>query len=189
MTYEDVKLLMRSGQLYAEKNKEINRERADAKSHSYEFNHLHPFEKTRKQELMKKMFGSFGDGGLIEGPIHFSYGRHVFNGESFYANFNLTLVDDAHIIIGDRVMIAPNVVLSTAGHPLDKVTRATGQQFSKDIIIEDDVWIGAGVIVHPGVTIGQGSVIRSGSVVTKSIPANSLAYGTPAKVIRNDLNS
>lgn len=188
MTYEDIKLLMRSGKLYTEDNAEINQERSEAKLLSYEFNHLHPSEKLRKEELMKEMFGKF-DGGFIEGPIYFSYGKHVFIGNSFYANFNLTLVDDAHIVIGDRVMIAPNVTLSTAGHPLDKVTRATGQQFSMDIVIEDDVWIGAGVIVHPGVTIGHGSVIGSGSVVTKDIPPNSLAYGSPARVVRDDLNS
>ncbi len=188
MTYDEIKLLMRSGNLYLEDNDDINKERSDAKANSYEFNHLHPFEKDRKQELMHTMFGAFGEKGFIEGPVYFSYGTHVFIGDHFYANFNLTLVDDAHINIGNRVMIAPNVVLSTAGHPLDKKTRATGQQFSQDITIEDDVWIGAGVIVHPGVTIGQGSVIGSGSVVTHDIPAHCLAYGTPAKVVRDNLN-
>ena len=92
------------------------------------------------------------------------------------------MVDDAHIIIGDNVMIAPNCTLSTAGHPIDVETRISGAQFSKDITIEDIVWIGAGVIIHPGVTIGSGGVIGSGSVVTKDIPAMSIAYGTPATV-------
>lgn len=187
MTYDEIKLLMRSGNLYVETDDAINEERLNAKSWSYEFNHLHPKDQIRKQSLMREMFGSFKNG-HIEGPIHFSYGKHIFIGESFYANFNLSLVDDAHIYIGDRVLIAPNVVLSTAGHLLDKETRSKGLQFSKDIIIEDDVWIGAGVIVHPGVTIGQGSVIGSGSVVTKDIPQHCLAYGVPAKVVKENID-
>ena len=98
----------------------------------------------------------------IEPPFHVSYGSHVHVGDGFYANFNLVLVDDADIHIGDRVMIAPNVTISTAGHPTVPEERVGGWQFSLPVRIEDDVWIGANVVILPGVTIGAGSVIGAG---------------------------
>lgn len=93
-------------------------------------------------------------------------------------------MDDGHIYIGDKVLIAPNVTLTTAAHPVDPEQRAKGMQFNKDIHIGNNVWIGAGAIILPGVTIGDNSVIGAGSVVTKDIPANVVAVGNPCRVMR-----
>ncbi|HQC55302.1 MAG TPA: sugar O-acetyltransferase [Clostridia bacterium] len=151
----------------------------------YDFNNIRPQELEKKQELAKKMFGSMGDNCFIEGPIHSNWGcKHVFVGDNFYANFNLTLVDDAHIYIGNDVMLAPNVTIATAGHPIDPELRKQGYQFVAEVHIGNNVWIGAGAVIMPGVTIGDNSIIGAGSVVTKDIPANVVAFGVPCKVIR-----
>ena len=105
-------------------------------------------------------------------------------GNHVYANFNLTLVDDANIYIGNDVMFAPNVVVATAGHPIDPELRARGLQYNKEVRIGNNVWVGAGALIMPGVTIGDNSVIGAGSVVTKDIPANVVAVGNPCKVMR-----
>ena len=101
-----------------------------------------------------------------------------------YANFNLTLVDDTHIYVGDNVMMAPNVVLATAAHPVLSELREKGYQYNAPVRIGEDCWLGAGVVVLPGVTIGRGSVIGAGSVVTKDIPENVVAFGNPCRVVR-----
>ena len=101
-----------------------------------------------------------------------------------YANFNLTVVDDTHVYVGNDVLFAPNVVLATAGHPIDPELRKNDYQFNIPIRIGNNVWLGAGVIVMPGVTIGDNSVIGAGSVVTKDIPSGVVAHGTPCKVVR-----
>ncbi|MBO4432228.1 MAG: sugar O-acetyltransferase, partial [Clostridia bacterium] len=105
-------------------------------------------------------------------------------GSGVYANSNLTLVDDGHIYVGDRVMFGPNVTIATANHPIDPELRARALQYNKDVYIGENVWIGAGVIIVPGVRIGKNSVIGAGSVVTKDIPENVVAVGNPCRVLR-----
>ena len=120
---------------------------------------------------------SFGAGiGSDTGFFHF--------GNGVYANFNLTLVDDSHIYVGDSTMFGPNCVLSTAGHPINPELRELVYQYNMPIHIGKNCWLGAGVLVMPGVTIGDNTVIGAGSVVTKDIPANVVAFGTPCRVIR-----
>ena len=117
--------------------------------------------------------------------LHANFGgRHVHFGDRVYANFNLTLVDDTHIYVGDGTMFAPNVVVATAAHPILPSLRERGLQYNKPVRIGKNCWIGAGAILLPGVTVGENSVIGAGSVVTGSIPAHSLAAGNPCRVIR-----
>ena len=106
-------------------------------------------------DLMHKMFGSFGENCWIEPPINFSYGSNVFIGDFFYGNFNLTLVDDYKITIGNGVLIAPNVTISVTGHPVHFELRKNGDMYAFPVTIEDNVWIGSGVTIGPGVTIGK----------------------------------
>ncbi len=113
-----------------------------------------------------------------------SYGKHVHLGEYFYANFNLVLVDDGEIFIGDNVMIGPNVTLCTTGHPVYPLYREMDAHYSLPIHIENNVWIGAHSVVLPGVTIGDNSVIGAGSIVTRDISANVVAVGNPCRVSR-----
>ena len=101
-----------------------------------------------------------------------------------YANFNLTVVDDGNIYIGDNVMFGPNVTIATANHPILPELREKGLQYNKDVHIGKNVWIGAGVVIVPGITIENNSVIGAGSVVVKDIPANVVAVGNPCRVLR-----
>ncbi len=151
----------------------------------YEYNQTRPTENDKKQELLKQMLASIGEGCHIETPFHANWGgKHVHFGNGIYCNSNLTLVDDGNIYIGDQCMIAPNVVIATAGHPILPILREHRYVYTSEVHIDRNVWIGSGVQILPGVHIGENSVIGAGSVVTHDIPANVVAYGVPCKVIR-----
>ena len=131
------------------------------------------------------MFAEIGEGCYIEPPFHANWaGKHVHFGKNVYANFNLTCIDDTHIYVGDYTMIAPNVVLATAAHPILPNLREQAYQYNMPIHIGKNCWLGAGVIVLPGVTIGDNTVVGAGSVVTKDLPANVVAVGNPCRVLR-----
>ncbi len=131
------------------------------------------------------MFASAGAGCYIEPPLHANWGgRHVHLGAHVYANVNLTLVDDGPIHIGDNVMFGPNVVITTAGHPVLPELRVRSAQFNLPVSIGDNVWIGSGVQIMPGVTIGANTVIGAGSTVTRDLPADVVAVGTPCRIVR-----
>ncbi len=135
--------------------------------------------------LLKKMFAEVGEGCYIEPPFYANWGgKHVHFGKNVYANFHLTCVDDTHIYVGDNTMIGPNVTLVTAAHPVSPALREKAYQYNKPVRIGKNCWLGANVTVLPGVQIGDNSVIGAGSVVTKDIPANVVAVGVPAKVLR-----
>lgn len=151
----------------------------------YEFNASRPHELARRTELLKKMLGKMGEGCYIEPPFRANWaGKNVYLGNNVYVNFNLTVVDDGDVFIGDRVMIGPNVTIATANHPISPKLRERSLQYNKGVNIKDNVWIGAGAIIVPGVTIGENTVIGAGSVVTKDIPANVVAVGNPCRVLR-----
>ncbi|WP_312947627.1 DapH/DapD/GlmU-related protein [Superficieibacter sp.] len=175
---------MNTGRLYTDHCEGLPEERRTGKELAYDYNMTRSSEEARRRDILPRLFGSLGKDCWIEPPVRVAYGSHTHIGNHFYANFNFTLVDDATVTIGDNVMVAPNVTISTAGHPIDPAIRITGQQFSLPVIIEDNVWLGTGVIINPGVTIGRNSVIGAGSVVTKSIPADVVAVGVPCRVLR-----
>ncbi len=150
-----------------------------------EYNTLGLGDEKRMEELMPLMFAEVGPNTYIQPPFYANWGgAHVHFGEWVYANFNLTLVDDGHIYIGDHTMIGPNVTIATAGHPILPELREKEMQYNVDVKIGRNVWIGAGAIIVPGVTIGDNTVIGAGSVVTKDIPANVVAVGNPCRVMR-----
>ena len=131
------------------------------------------------------MFAEIGENCYIEPPFHANWaGKHVHFGKNVYANFNLTCIDDTHIYVGDYTMIAPNVILATATHPVLPELREQGYQYNMPVHIGKNCWLGAGVIVLPGVTIGDNTVVGAGSVVTKDLPANVVAVGCPCRVLR-----
>ena len=151
----------------------------------YTFNQTRPTELERRQALLREMFAEVGENCYIEPPLHTNFGgRHVHFGRQVYANFNLTLVDDTHIYVGDCTMFGPNVVVATAGHPIPPELREQGYQFNMPVHIGRNCWLGAGVIVLPGVTIGDNVVVGAGSVVTKDLPDNVVAVGNPCRVLR-----
>jgi acetyltransferase-like isoleucine patch superfamily enzyme len=159
-------------------------DRMENKKKLYEFNMLPPEEENKREALMKGILGKVGENAHIEAPFHCDYGKNIEVGKNFFVNYNCTILDVGKVVIGDNVMFAPNVSIYTAGHPVHPDSRNTGYEYGIAITIGDNVWIGGNVIINPGVTIGNNVVIGAGSIVTKDIPDNVIAVGSPCKVIR-----
>lgn len=175
---------MKNGLLYTDMGEGLEEERMNCKELIYDYNLTRPSQTIERKEILKKLLGTTGDNFFIEPPLHMAYGKNTHIGENFYANFNLVIVDDGDVYIGDNVMIAPNVTISPTGHPVEPETRKLGMQFSIPIRIGNNVWIGSNSVILPGVSIGDNSVIGAGSIVTKDIPPNVVAVGNPCKVLR-----
>lgn len=175
---------MKSGKLYFSDTEELFALQAKQMEILYDYNATRPRDKECREALLKRLLAEVGDDCYIEPPLHANWGSNTHLGNSVYANFNLTLVDDTDIFIGDECMIGPNVVIATAGHPIEPELRRKAAQFTIPVHIGRNVWIGAGAVILPGVHIGDNSVIGAGSVVTKDIPENSVAYGNPCRVVR-----
>ncbi|MFA6929463.1 MAG: sugar O-acetyltransferase [Lentisphaeria bacterium] len=150
----------------------------------YDFNQSRPAEVTKRKKLLQQILGHCPEDFWIEPPLRCSYGYNTFIGEHFYANYNLIIIDDVKVEIGEHVLIAPNVVITTSGHPIHPELRLNGGQFSRPINIGNHVWIGANAIILPGIQIGENSVIGAGSVVTKNVPPNVVAAGNPCRILR-----
>ena len=176
---------MVSGDLYLPDDEDIMTEQLQCLDRLYDFNLTRPTQLDKRAEMLKEMFAEIGENCYIEPPLHANWGgAHCHFGKCVYANFNLTLVDDSHIYVGDYTMIAPNVVIATAGHPILPELREKQYQYNMPVHIGRNCWIGAGALIMPGVTIGDNTVIGAGSVVTKDIPANVVAVGNPCRVLR-----
>lgn len=135
--------------------------------------------------ILEELIGSLGEGVEVRPPLYVDYGSNLTIGDGTFINFGLTALDVAPITIGQHCQIATHVQLLTAWHPLHPTPRRDGLESASPITIGDNVWLGGGVIVLPGVTIGDNSVIGAGSVVTKDVPANVVAVGNPARVLKS----
>ena len=185
MSLEETYEIMGSSRLYLPNEPELAKEQLKCLDRLYDFNLTRPTEGEKRERMLREMFAEIGDGCYIEPPLHANFGgKFVHFGSYIYANFNLTLVDDAPIYVGDCTMFGPNVTLATAGHPILPSLRELAYQFNAPVHIGKNCWLGAGVIVLPGVSIGDNSVIGAGSVVIKDIPADVVAVGVPCKVVR-----
>lgn len=185
--HDDVRARMNAGELYRDFGpglEALEAERVQGKELAHDYNATRPSQTAERREILDRLFGTLGREAWVEPPLHVAYGSHVHVGDDFYANFGTTFVDDADVHVGDRVMFGPHVTITTAGHPLDPELRATLQQYSLPVRIEDDVWLGAHVVVLPGVTVGRGSVVGAGSVVTRDVPPGVVAAGVPCRVLR-----
>lgn len=180
----DTRERMKDGRLYFCTDEEIANEQLKCLDLLYDYNQTRPTEQPKRRELLKVLLAEVGENCYIEPPLHANWGRNTHLGSNVYANFNLTLVDDTDIYIGDSVMIGPNVTIATAGHPVDPELRRKVAQFNIPVRIGNNVWIGAGAVILPGITIGDDSVIGAGSIVTKDIPAGVVAVGNPCRVLR-----
>ncbi len=176
--------IMLSGSLYKSDDKDLIAGRKAGKRRAALYNQVAHEDENQVQELLEDMMGTIGKNSYIEPNLYIDYGKNIHIGDTFYGNTGLTILDTCEVHIGNNVMIGPRVSLITAGHPIDASVRVRGLEFGKPITIGNNVWIGANVFVGPGVTIGDNVVIGGGAVVVKDIPANTVAVGNPARVLR-----
>jgi acetyltransferase-like isoleucine patch superfamily enzyme len=163
----------------------LSEDRMECKKKLYKYNNLPPDETAEREKLLREILGKTKEGYLnIESPFHCDYGYNIEVGSEFFANYNFIVLDVGKVRIGDHFMCGPNVSICTAGHPVHPESRNSGYEYGIDITIGDNVWIGGNVMVCPGVTIGNNVVIGAGSIVTHDIPANSVAIGAPARVVK-----
>ena len=173
---------MLGGELYDAFDPVLLEMRNKVKQHCFELNQTSPLDVDKRKEISSKILGV--DDALLESPFNCDYGCHFKVGKNFYANHGCTILDCAMITVGDNCLLAPHVVISSAGHPLNAKRRAAGDEFAKPIVIGDNCWIGASVTICPGVTIGNDVVIGAGAVVTKDIPDSCVVAGVPARILR-----
>lgn len=181
---------IKAGILFCPADPELKAIKLRTHNLNVDYNNTHEDETEKRAQILSQIIGEFGEGGFIQGPIAFHYGKHTKIGKKFFGNFNLTIQDDAEVTIGDNCNFGPNVTIVTPVHPMlpderREMMTAGGEKkrlcYAKPVHIGNDCWFGASVTVCPGVTIGDNCVIGAGSVVTKDIPAGSFAAGVPCR--------
>ncbi|MDU2664671.1 MAG: sugar O-acetyltransferase [Clostridium perfringens] len=185
MDLKEIKERMYGQKLYYCNDETLMNEQMKSLELLYDFNQTRPSEQDKRDKMLKKMFAEIGEDCYIEPPFHANWGgKNVHFGNGVYANFNLTMVDDCDIFVGNNVLFGPNVTVSAGTHPIHPELRSKQAQYNIPIHIGNNVWIGANSVILPGVNIGDNSVIGAGSVVTGDIPSNVVAVGNPCRVLR-----
>lgn len=177
---------MLAGMVYSATDKELFDELNEVKEIIHRYNALSPSETTARYAILKGLLGHTADDDfIINQPFYCDYGKQISIGKRFFANFHLTILDEAKVTIGDDCFIGPNVSIYTACHSTDPIERNTRNEWARPVTIGNNVWIGGSVTILPGVTIGNNVTIGAGSVVTKDIPDSTVAVGNPCKVIKH----
>ncbi|MGH3370481.1 MAG: sugar O-acetyltransferase [Nocardioidaceae bacterium] len=175
---------MLAGELYIADDPVLAAESRRAQQLTHRINTLDPTDRAGLRVLFGELLGEFGQGAEIRPPFRCDYGYQTSFGARSFANFGLVSLDVAAVTIGEDVQIGPQVQLLTATHPLEAGPRRDKWEAAEPIAIGDNVWLGGGVIVCPGVTIGENSIVGAGSVVVRDLPADVVAVGSPARVVR-----
>ena len=176
---------MLAGEIYSATDRQLLEELAETREMIFDYNQLRPSQMQKKREMLKAMLGHVGDDNIIiNQPFYCDYGKQISVGKRFFANFNLTILDEAPVTIGDDCFIGPNVGIYTACHSTDPIERNSRKEWARPVTIGNNVWIGGGVTILPGVTIGDNVTIGAGAVVVNDIPSGTIAAGNPCKVIR-----
>ena len=175
---------MKAGLEYSYADAELIARKSRAIKQCMAYNAIEGTDYQAQYEHLKQMLGGVGERVWISQPFNCDCGKNIFIGSDFTGNFNLTILDIREVYIGDHVMIGPNTLITTVGHPLSPQKRRGYCAFAKPVRIGNDVWIGGNATILPGITIGNNVVIGAGAVVTKDIPDNSLVMGIPAKMVR-----
>jgi len=174
---------MLAGELYDPFDAELTRERHDARERCRAFNGSGTDAAELRRTILAELFGG-ETAAWIEPPFYCDYGRNITLGQKVFFNFNCVVLDVMAVRIGDYTKFGPAVQIYTAMHPLDADERRRGLEFARPVTIGSDVWVGGAAVICPGVTIGDRAVIGAGSVVTRDVPANVFAAGSPCRVIR-----
>ncbi len=176
--------IMRSGAWLRAIDPDIGAALLRAEELCFRLNALPPSQRGERERIVRELLGGIGASFVLHSPFRCDFGTQITIGDHFTGNFNLTILDEAPVHIGDHVFIGPNVGIYTVTHALHPDQRNEGVMRSRPVRIEDDVWIGAQAVILPGVTVGRGAVVGAGSVVTRDIPAGMLAAGNPCRVLR-----
>ncbi len=177
---------MLAGHTYSAVDPQLIEELNAVKEKIHDYNLLRPSEVLKRKEMLRDLLGHIADDELlIVQPFYCDYGKHISVGRRFFANFNLTILDEARVTIGDDCFIGPNVSIYTACHSTNPVERNSRREWAEPVTIGHNVWIGGSATILPGVTIGDNVTIGAGSVVTSDIPSNSIAVGNPCRVIKS----
>ncbi len=176
---------MLNGEIYDAVHPEFLRRLETMRQKIWKFNNLNPSKTDELTALFRSIVEDCGENFHINQPFRCDYGCNIHIGNNFFANFNLTILDEARVTIGDNVFIGPNVSIYTACHPIDPAARNTGVEWAEAVTIGHNVWIGGDATILPGVTIGDNCVVGAGSVVTKDVAANTVVEGNPARVIKH----
>lgn len=179
--------MLNSGELYDYSSEELISYQHELVERLNQFNRTAetPEGLREREAILKEALGTYGEGLCIIPPVYANWGlKNVHVGKNVFFNFNVCLVDDADIFLGDDCLVGPGCHLITAQHPVSPRLRKNLLQFNKPIHIGNNVWLGAGAIILPGVTIGDNSIVAAGSVVTRDVEANVIVAGSPAKVMR-----
>jgi len=184
MSLGEQRARMLAGEWYDDLTPELIAARKAAMRRSDAYNASFGRHAADREALLGELVDRVGSNVHFEPTLRCEFGFNIDIGSNVYANFDCILLDGGGITIGDNVLLGPRVSIYTTNHALDPVERAAGACIAKQVVIDDDVWVGGGVTINPGVWIGRGSVIGSGSVLTRSVPDGSVAAGVPAKVLR-----
>ena len=177
---------MLAGEYYSAVDPELISELNAVKDIIHEYNLLRPSDLERRREMLLSLLGHVADDKVfINQPFYCDYGKQISVGRRFFANFNLTILDEAPVTFGDDCFIGPNVSIYTACHSTDPVERNSRREWALPVTIGNNVWIGGSVVILPGVTIGDNVTIGAGSVVVHDIPSNSIAVGNPCRVVKS----
>ncbi|WP_179646665.1 sugar O-acetyltransferase [Spinactinospora alkalitolerans] len=175
---------MLAGELHIADDPELAADLRRAALLSERFNASSAADPGARRDLLVELLGEVGDGAEVRPPLHVDYGHQITIGAGTFINFGAVLLDVARIAIGADVQIGPNVQLLTPTHPVEPEARRAKWEAAQPITIGDNAWLGGGVIVCPGVTIGANTVVGAGAVVTRDLPADVVAVGNPARVVR-----
>jgi maltose O-acetyltransferase len=175
---------MLAGEMYDPADPTLVAERREARHRTREYNETDVEADGRRRELLSDLFGSVGDGSVVEPPFRCDYGYNVHVGEDFFANYDCVFLDVCRIEFGDECMLGPGVHVYTATHPLDAERRVSGREYGKPVTVGDRAWLGGHAVINPGVTVGDDVVVSSGSVVTDDVPDGVVVRGNPARVVQ-----
>ena len=180
----DMKKRMLAGELYLATDGQLTAERERCSVLCERLNALSAADEPARLAVLRELLGGIGEETLIQSPFRCDYGYNISIGRRSFVNYGAVFLDVNPITVGDEVLIATNVQLLTATHPLDAAQRRAWWEYAKPISIGDGAWIGAGALVLPGVAVGEEAIVGAGAVVTRDVAPRTVVAGNPARVIR-----